>query len=104
MANICTNKFYMNLENCSEKEANSIVDEINKLLNEKLEGVIDYADEGTYEGWFDSRWDFPMEILGPIFEGTHAYFRCLSEEYGCEYVAMNIYNGDSWEEEQCFNF
>jgi hypothetical protein len=29
--------------------------------------------------------------------------RCLSEEYGCGYVAMNIYDEGRWREEQTFD-
>ena len=36
-------------------------------------------------------------------EEDDCYFRCLSEEYGCGYVAMNIFKDGEWWNEQCFD-
>ena len=46
-----------------------------------------------------------MEKILPEKEDDpdECYFRCLSEEYGCGYVAMNIYTGGHWRDEQCFD-
>lgn len=71
--------------------------------DEEFYGDITYEDEDIVEGYFDSRWNFPNEEFEEIIpEGTEVYFRCLSEEYGCEYVAMNVYSDGGWHTEQTF--
>lgn len=30
--------------------------------------------------------------------------RCLSIEWGCSYVAMNVYEDGAWRDEQSFDF
>ena len=105
MANICDNKFLISCED--EKIVEQISNKLEILFENELEGEITYEDEMIIEGWFDSRWDFPDEIFDNFFtEFTDdtIYMRCLSEEYGCGLVSMNVYSEGSWWEPQYFNF
>ena len=101
MANICYNDFHIGLS--SDEDRPKIVEKLNKLFEEDLYGEITYEDEMIIEGWFESRWTFPMYLFENLFDEDNLYFRCLSTEYGCEYVAMNIYDGDLWRDEQTFD-
>ena len=102
MANICTNTFYIAWK--SEEVGNKIINKLETLFDSKLEGELTYIDPLFIEGWFTSKWDFPMYIFEDFFnEFEDVYMRCLSEEYGCGYVAMNIYIDDSWLDEQTFD-
>ena len=104
MANICENKFYVSFENTEVKEL--LEERFDKLFETELNGEIIYIDESIIEGYFDSKWSFPDEVFENFFhdlENDGIYMRCLSEEYGCGYVAMNIFRDDHWEEEQNFN-
>lgn len=103
MANICSNKFYIFAEENIEK----IAEKLNKLFDENLDGEITYEDTGIIEGWFDSRWTFPMDLFEDFFEefeDDSIYMRCLSEEYGVGLVSMNVYSDGSWWEPQYFDF
>ena len=104
MANICDNKFYISFGN--EENAELINDKLEDLFENHLyDGDITYADESVIEGWFESRWSFPEDIFEHFFDDIdddEIYFRCLSEEYGLNYVAMNIYDRGDWREPQHF--
>ena len=105
MANICDNKFLISCED--EKIVEQISNKLEILFENELEGEITYEDEMIIEGWFDSRWDFPDEIFDNFFTefaDNTIYMRCLSEEYGCGLVSMNVYSEGSWWEPQYFNF
>lgn len=108
MANICDNKFYFSCEHNFDNYSTKI----NKILDENLDGEVTFAeyynDEGGWmEGYFDSRWCFPDEIFSEFLNEESikdgVYFRCLSEEYGCGYVAMNIFDEDGWRDTQTFD-
>lgn len=102
MANICDNKFYI----CSdENNIEKISKKLTILFEKNLRGEITYKDEYIIEGCFESDWVFPYDLFEDFFdEFNDVYMRCLSEEYGCSYVAMNIYRDNYWESEQTFNF
>lgn len=106
MANICSNKFYISCED--ENIVEQISGKLEKLFkDELLDGEITYEDEMVIEGWFDSSWRFPDELFDGFFdefEDDTLYMRCLSEEYGCELVSMNVYSEGSWWEPQYFDF
>lgn len=106
MANICDNKFLL-ANNGNDDDFNKIrhrlIEEIG-YDDEHFYGEITFDDEETVEGWFESRWVFPDEKFKEIIpDNLNVYFRCLSEEYGCDYVAMNIYSEGTWSEEQTFD-
>lgn len=105
MANICDNNFYFSCEHNFDKWK----DKLETTLNEHFIYEPSYWDN-CIEGYFDSKWCFPIEVLETIFEedskqaiDDKVYFRCLSEEYGLGYVAMNIYKDGFWKDEQCFD-
>lgn len=102
MANIAYNKFYMSWN--PEYDITPVKEQIEKLFDEHLEGGIDFEDPEFMEGWFDSRWEFPFEYWEEILENKPIYFRCLTEEYGCGLVSMNIHDADGyWREPQYFD-
>ena len=104
MANICDNKFYIYCD--SESVIEKIVEKLDTLFEDTLDGEISYATENAIEGYFDSRWAFPEDIFNDFFEefdDDSLYMRCLSEEYGCNLVSMNIYVDGQWKTPQCFD-
>lgn len=105
MANVCDNKFLISCED--ENIVEQISKKLGELFEEDLDGEITYEDDEIIEGWFESRWRFPDDIFDDFFEefkDDTIYMRCLSEEYGCELVSMNVYSKGSWWEPQYFNF
>lgn len=104
MANICENKFYIYCD--SESVIEKIVEKLDALFEDTLDGEISYAVDNAVEGYFDSRWAFPEDIFNDFFEefnNDSIYMRCLSEEYGCGLVSMNIYVDGQWKNPQCFD-
>ena len=105
MANICDNKF---LISCEDEEVLELIsNKLEKLFENELDGGITYVDEGVIEGYFDSKWTFPDEIFDDFFTefaDDTIYMRCLSEEYGCGLVSMNVYSEGSWWLPQYFDF
>lgn len=105
MANICENKFLISCED--EDIIEQISNKLEKLFDENLDGEITYEDTGIIEGYFDSRWHFPDDVFDDFFEefeDDSIYMRCLSEEYGCGLISMNVYSEGSWWEPQYFDF
>ena len=48
---------------------------------------------------------FPgLDVVAGEFADDTIYMRCLSEEYGCGLVSMNVYSEGSWWEPQYFDF
>ena len=105
MANIAENKFLLSFgENCTEEDKALVRKRIEEVFEDALEGEIFYDEYDTLEGFFDSRWAFPEEIWEEILEDKPIYFRCLTEEYGCGLVSMNIHDEDGlWREPQYFD-
>ena len=102
MANIACNKFYMSWN--SEYDIAPVKEQIEKLFDEHLDGGIEFEDPEFMEGWFDSSWEFPSEYWEEILKDKPIYFRCLTEEYGCGLVSMNIHDEDGyWREPQYFD-
>lgn len=105
MANICNNKFFFSCENNCTKYIN-LFSEFKDQFCYFLFDVTDYDDKFCIiEGEFGSKWTFPLDVFKDLDfkEEDDCYFRCLSEEYGCEYVAMNIFKDGAWRDEQCFD-
>lgn len=104
MANICSNNFYVTADN--KDTIQQVKDKFETLFVDKLIGDLSWVDDYFLEGYFDSKWVFPMSLFKDLFNDVDddtLYMRCLSEEYGCGYVAMNIYCDGDWREEQSFN-
>lgn len=106
MANICDNRFFLsNVGNDEDfkRIKHRLIESIG-IEDAGFYGEITYDDEDFVEGWFESRWSFPdEEFEAMIIEGTEVYFRCLSEEYGMGYVALNVYKDGAWMSEQTFD-
>jgi hypothetical protein len=113
MANICQNTFYFECEENYNEWVNKFQEFLGQFDGEVTWGT-DYTDddhpyngEGAFEGEFESNWTFPWEDFQKLLtedtpESDHVYFRCLSEEYGNHYVAMNIFSTNHWWDEQTF--
>jgi hypothetical protein len=104
MANICGNKFYIY---APSEIVDSICCKLKTVMGDKFYWLdISYCCGEIIEGYFDSNWAFPTDIFENFFDefdNEEIYMRCLSEEYGCDYVAMNIYSDKHWWDEQTFN-
>lgn len=104
MANICDNKFYISCDN--EQVMEKIIEKLDKLFQQTLDGEITYVDKLFIEGYFDSKWSFPEHLFEDFFDefaDDTIYMRCLSEEYGMNLVSMNIYSDCSWKTPQYFD-
>lgn len=104
MANICENKFYVGADN--KETIQQVSDKFELIFGKKLDGEVTWVDDYFLEGYFDSKWVFPMSLFKDLFkdiDDNTLQMRCLSEEYGCGYVAMNIYCDNEWREEQTFD-
>lgn len=92
MANICNNEFYAYSDN---------TENITYLENFfKDYGSCAYdCDTCSIDVNFESRWTFPDLDMETLYEGipdkTDIYMRCLSVEYGCDYVAYHKCEDDS---------
>lgn len=106
MANICDNKCYIYSEN------ENMLSDITSLLEENLNDLDIYSFDDEYiECYFTSKWTFPTETFKKItnilkiqYDISDLYIRVLSEEFGCDYVALNIFTDNEWKDEQTFNF
>lgn len=106
MANMCENKCYIYSEN------EDLLNNITSLLEENLDNLDIYSHDDEYiECYFNSKWTFPTETFEKItntlntqYDISDLYIRILSEEYGCDYVALNIFTDNEWKDEQTFNF
>lgn len=103
MANQCINKFQLIT---SHKD---IVDKVKEYV-EEFSGEITYETEYKgrilIEGTFESNWAFPIEDFSEILidcETDATVFKCLSEEPGNDYIAMNIFTPSHWWDEQTFD-
>ena len=103
MANQCTNKFQLITPH---------IDILNKVKNyvEEISGEITYEcytnGKILIEGTFESNWVFPFKDFSEILidgETDHTWFKCLSEEPGNDYIAMNIFTPSQWWDEQTFD-
>ena len=104
MANICENKFYITCDDFKVLER--VTEKLEQLFQESLNGEVAYIDDSFIEGYFDSKWSFPEHLFNSFFDeftDETIYMRCLSEEYGCGLVSMNIYDKGSWREPQYFD-
>lgn len=83
MANICTNIFYAYSEN--PKNIKKIQDFFDK------EGIEYDFSLDFLDATFDSRWTLPEDLMNELFKSlpdkTDIYMRCLSYEFGCDYIA-----------------
>lgn len=103
MANECVNRFQLVT---SDKEVLKKVTELVKEYSGEI--TFNSVTDGKHiiEGTFISNWNFPLEDFSEVLidgETEHAVFKCLSEEPGMDYVAMNIFTPAYWWEEQTFD-
>lgn len=98
VANICTNNFYLSKQ-VNDEDFKQSASNLKKFLDDTSSFYDE--DDDFIEGSFNSKWTFPMNEIKNLLVGD-VYFRCLSEEYGCGYVAMNIYD-EGWQSEQTFD-
>ena len=87
MANVCSNEFYAYSDNYDN------IEYITKFFEKyKYYGTSEIINnETSIDVDFNSKWCFPEEDMNQLFESlpdkSDIYMRCLSVEYGCDYVA-----------------
>lgn len=93
MSNICDNTLYA----CSDDSNNIKV--IKEFFNSWGDANIDYDDD-SIDVYFESRWIFPEKEMKELFDSLpnkdDIYMRCLSVEYGCDYVAYWKCDENGW--------
>lgn len=96
MANICNNTFY-----AYSKDSENIKAIVN-FFNDEWSADIEEG-EDCVNVYFDSKWVFPendmCNLLNSIPNKDDIYMRCLSVEYGLNYVAYWKCYGDYWYQE-----
>lgn len=96
MANICDNQFYAYSEDPENIEC------ILNFFNDWDNVCHGESTEDTIELYFESKWEFPEELMQKLFESipdkSDIYMRCLSVEYGCMYHALWYCDEDGWHE------
>lgn len=94
MANICTNMCYCSTEN----QAN--LEQIEKYMQDTFEVWNIDGDDDFIEIEFGSRWSFPADEMETLTQRLQAdntlYIRCLSYEFGCDYVDYMIFENSEW--------
>lgn len=93
MANICDNEIQLHTENKDNLEV--IKDFFDKTFPDNW---IDDVENGDYVIYFDSKWDFPKEILNKLCDiipnKTDVEMTCLSVEWGNFYSAFHTFDPD----------
>lgn len=96
MSNICNNTFYAHSEN---KENISVI--VNFFEEWPYADIEDRGD--SVDVYFDSKWVFPEEEMDNLYKSIpnkdSIYMRCLSVEYGLDYVAYWKCYEDGWYQE-----
>lgn len=96
MANICDNTFYAYSEN--RENISTIVNFFKEWYGADIEDGGESVDVH-----FDSRWVFPEEDMDSLYKSIpdkdSIYMRCLSVEYGMDYVAYWKCFEDGWHQE-----
>ena len=95
MANICENKMYVQSEDLNN------VKYLREWCTENLDGYLELIDDKSFEYYFDSRWDFPVEEMKEMVDALpnkdDIYIRVLSVEECNYYCAFHTYEGVEWE-------
>ncbi len=98
MANICENTLRVFTDD--EDNKNYIV----KFMFNTFQCDLEEVDSNMLEGYFDSKWDFPEELMRELYEGLpnkdDIDMTCLSVEWGCFYCAFHTCDKDGWTIEQ----
>lgn len=93
MANICSNTLY------AYSEDSENIKTINEFFDNWPDADVE-ACEDCVDVYFESRWVFPEEEMKKLFDSIpnkdDIYMRCLSVEYGCDYVAYWKCSENGW--------
>lgn len=96
MANICNNLFYAYSE---DKNNLNII----KEFFENWESADIKESDENIDILFDSKWVFPEKEMNELYDlipnKDDLYARCLSVEYGMDYVAYWKCNEEGWYQE-----
>lgn len=96
MANICTNMFF-----CSS-ESKNVLKQVEEYLQKTFDTYhLEVDEDGNFlEAEFNSKWSFPMgemkKLTTNLKEDENLYMRCLSYEFGCDYVEYMIFENGEW--------
>lgn len=84
MANPCTNIFYA----CSDNKEN--IEAILNFFNDNFSYYDCDLGDNSMDIMFESKWEFPELLMDNLFDSlpdqSDIYMRCLSVEYGTDYV------------------
>lgn len=95
MSNICSNTLY------AYSEDSNNINSINTWFNNNYDEFdTEVIDDNSVEYYFDSKWTFPLELMDELYASipnkSDIYMRCLSVEYGCDYVAYHKCEENGW--------
>lgn len=96
MANICDNTLYVYSEDPENiKYIKDWFRDYDKYAD------IEMSDDVSFNIYFESRWIFPKKDMDKLFENIpnkeDIYMRCLSVEYGNDYVSLyKCEDEDGW--------
>lgn len=94
MANTCLNTMYVSSPN---KES---LQQIHDFMNSWVNATLAEIDECSFEYYFDSRWDFPKEVMQQMTDSIKdtkgLYIKVLSIEECNYYAAFNVFEDGVW--------
>ena len=94
MANICENT--LRIFTGDEDNKKYII----KFMHDIFRCDLEEIDPDVLEGYFDSKWDFPDELMNELYEKIpnkdDIDMTCLSVEWGCFYCAFHTCDVDGW--------
>lgn len=94
MANICENTIKVFTDDEGNKKY------ISKFMLDNFRCDLEEVDSNMLEGYFDSRWVFPEELMDELYEKipnkNDIDMTCLSVEWGCFYCAFHTCDKDGW--------
>lgn len=94
MANICENTIRVFTEDEDNKSY------ICKFMKDNFRCDLEDVDYNMLEGYFDSRWSFPEELMEEMYKGLpnkdDIDITCLSVEWGCFYCQFHTCDSDGW--------
>lgn len=94
MANLCSNELYV----YSETPEN--IEVIEEFFSKWPDAEASRDNSEEFEAWFSSRWCFPEKEMQALYESIpnkeDIYIRCLSVEYGNDYIAYHKCEREGW--------
>lgn len=97
MSNICENTIKVFTEDSNNKTY------IQKFIKDNFHSDLEEVDSNFLEGYFDSRWTFPEELMNDLYNGLpnkeDIDITVLSVEWGTYYCAFHTCDSTGWDYE-----